>query len=45
MEHMKKLEDKNLRQELGLNGNKYMLNNYTSKHAYKIIMKHFNEKE
>jgi hypothetical protein len=22
-----------------------MLNNYTSKHAYNIIMKHFNEKE
>ncbi len=39
--HMKKLENKKLREDLGINGKNYLLNNYTSKHAYEIIMKHF----
>lgn len=41
MNHMKKLENKELREKLGINGKNYLLNNYTSNHAYEIIMKHF----
>lgn len=36
-----KLCDDKLRTELGVNARKYLENNYTSKHSYEIIMKHF----
>ncbi len=45
MKNMKKMENKNFRNKLGLNGNNYLLNNYTSKPAYEIIMKHFKKEE
>lgn len=36
-----KLSDKELREHLGENAKKYLLDNYTAKHSYDIIMKHF----
>lgn len=36
-----KLTDKQLRNKLGNNARNYLENNYTSKHSYDIIMKHF----
>lgn len=36
-----KLCDKNLRIKMGENGREYLINNYTVKHSYDIIMSHF----
>lgn len=36
------LQDDNRRQIMGKNGYTYLLRNYTSKHSYEIIIKHFN---
>ncbi|NLD24324.1 MAG: glycosyltransferase family 4 protein [Bacteroidales bacterium] len=41
---VKKLCDKNLRRRMGANARRYLEENYTSKHSYDIIIKHF-EKE
>jgi glycosyltransferase involved in cell wall biosynthesis len=40
---VEKLCDKKLRDELGENGRNYLENNYTAKHSYDIIMKHFDK--
>lgn len=40
-----RLSNKNLRNEMGINGKNYLLNHYTSKHSYKIIMNHFINQE
>jgi glycosyltransferase involved in cell wall biosynthesis len=37
--------NQNMINEMGENGYQYLLNNYTVDHSYKIIMKHFNEKD
>ena len=36
-----KLCDKDLREQMGRNARKYLENNYTVKHSYDVIMKHF----
>ncbi len=38
---LKKLCDKELRRRMGVNARKYLEENYTAKHSYEIIMKHF----
>lgn len=38
---LNKLCDINLRKSMGKNARAYLKNNYTSKHSYEIIMKHF----
>lgn len=40
-----KLCDKKIRNQMGIKGKNYLLNNYTSKHTYDIIMSHFNNQE
>jgi glycosyltransferase involved in cell wall biosynthesis len=37
--------DKKTRSQMGTNGYNYLLNNYTSKHTYEIILNHFNNQE
>jgi glycosyltransferase involved in cell wall biosynthesis len=39
--HLQQLCDKNLRKQMGLNARKYLEDNYTAKHSYEIIMRHF----
>lgn len=39
---VKKLCDKDLCKELGINARKYLEENYTTNHSYEIIMDHFN---
>lgn len=39
---LNKLCNRNLREKLGANARNYLEQNYTSKHSYEIIMKHFN---
>ena len=38
---VQQLCDPKLRKQMGLNARQYLENHYTSKHSYKIIMKHF----
>ncbi len=38
---VRRLCDPAIRKEMGLNARKYLEENYTSKHSYEIIMKHF----
>jgi glycosyltransferase involved in cell wall biosynthesis len=40
---VEKLCNRELRAELGKNGRTYLENNYTAKHSYDIIMKHFDK--
>jgi glycosyltransferase involved in cell wall biosynthesis len=39
--HLQQLCDKNLRKQMGSNARKYLEDNYTAKHSYEIIMRHF----
>lgn len=38
---LEQLSDKTVREKMGKNARKYLEENYTSKHSYEIIMKHF----
>lgn len=41
-QHVESLINSEMSKEMGFNSRKYLENHYTSKHAYKIIMNHFN---
>ncbi len=42
-EKLNRLCDGNLRSQMGVNARRYLEKNYTAKHSYEIIIKHFNK--